>query len=511
MDEFNGGFSDPSYWTIDNQLGFSFSPSSMLISQSSAKSVPYVRSNKNIISPNDSVVELGFKYDSVGGFGDGFALTDVNPPLNTVMTYPSEFTKYTIFYVWQNSLDPYLHIATSLCPLNQVGCTPNTIRVIYKTNSIDLNYHKVRFTRSNNSYSVTLDDNIIFNSSETSRIATNIWFGHPETTITSGTWSSQNVDYLHIYAEKIFPYFSQTDPRWKDEVYDNASKWAGIDKYGIGRWGCALTSAAMVLQENGVKALDGSELDPSKLNSWLKSQPDGYVGLGYLNWLAVSRYVKLSFDAGHSPTKLEFVRTSSPTFPSILGLPGHFVVVHGEDGDNWLINDPAKSSVTSIPKNTALSSVNTFVPSMTDLSYMMFGTTPEINVRLSKERNKDIKINWQNEQLIDPDSGVQGPVNKVGLISKPNNGEYELRVTNTSDKPANFDIYLYDKQGNPYIKKMTIAKKANIKFEIKFNKDKLSKMKIEHEKKYKYLWNNRKRWYEKIWDELDRWEERGRD
>jgi hypothetical protein len=185
--------------------------------------------------------------------------------------------------------------------------------------------------------------------------------------------------------------------------------------------------------------------------------------------------------------------------------------VHGEDGSNWLVNDPSSPTVTMIPKTTALKSVNTFVPSMTDLSYMMFSTTPTLKVKISKEHGRDQNIEWEDEQISDPTSGDKGPINKVGLISKPKSGEYELKVTNTSDEPAKFDVYLYDKLGNPYVKKMILSKKSNVKFEIKYSKDKLSKIQIHHEKRYRFEWNNKKKWFDKIWDEHDRWEERSED
>jgi hypothetical protein len=130
-----------------------------------------------------------------------------------------------------------------------------------------------------------------------------------------------------------FPYLSQKDSAWAGEEYDSASTWAGAARSGIGRWGCAITSVAMILQKNGVNALDGTSVDPSKLNTWLISQTDGYIGPGLLNWLAVTRYVKASYDAGNASTKLEYSRpsaTSTPVLPTILGLPGHFVVAHDE-------------------------------------------------------------------------------------------------------------------------------------------------------------------------------------
>lgn len=515
-EEFNGSLSNASLWNSNSAPSSVFSQNSLTLSSSSTR-FPYYETSTNIFD-DQSIHEVRFRFPSAGiNWGNGIAFTDHVPSPNFYLGSPQDYINNAVFYVWHDSSPSTynLHIVSLVCPKDAPNCPPE-MRFVYKSTAPDINWHKLKVVpnTSDSSYDLYLDDALIFESAPTSRRINRAWIGHPSILTTPGVWSTLEIDYLKdfpVLTQYIFPYFSQNDPKWESEEYDNASKWAGIDKYGIGRWGCALTSATMVLEKNGVKELDGTDLDPSKLNAWLKSQPDGYVGLGYLNWVAITRFAKLSFEAGYSPTKLEYLRTNTPTFPSILGLPGHFVVVHGDDGSNWLVNDPASPTVTTIPKTTALNSVNTLVPSMTDLSYMMFSTTPAVNVKLSKSKNKEQKIDWEEEQLSDPESGDKAPVNKIGLVSKPNTGEYELKVINTSNMPERFDVYLYDKHGQPYVKKMNLGKKSSIKFEIKYNKDTISKMKIEHEKKYKFLWNIHKRWYEKIWDEIDRWEERLKD
>lgn len=507
-DTFLNSSSLDNYTIYPNGGNVSISNNQMVITPGSPNTYPYIVLKPSTYTLPIFNAEVIFKYGTITGFGAGIVFDNKIPNNDT---FP-DVGNTALAWVWNWGAQPLLNYGVSLSNYSPV---PN-----------NLSTHKLSINRSNDIYLYKLDsdDAKVVNRND----VTNIWFGNPETTNTGGigNWPVIYIESVKVNTSSTpsptptptptqtptpspsFPYFSQNDPRWKDEVYDTANKWAGIDKYGIGRWGCALTSAAMVLQKNGVKALDGTDLDPSKLNTWLKSQPDGYVGLGYLNWLAVTRYVRLSYESGHSPTKLEFSRTGTPTFPSIIGLPGHFVVVHGEDGSNWLVNDPSSPTVTKISKTTALKSVNTFVPSMTDLSYMMFTTTSEVNVKINKEHSKEIKIDWQEEQIIDPQSDDEGPMNKIGIIPKPKNGEYELLVTNPSETPKNFDIYLYDKQGQPYIKKLSLGKKSSIKFEVQYNKDRSNKIKIEHHRRYRYIWNSMKKWFDKIWDEFDKWEER---
>jgi hypothetical protein len=508
-DQFNSNSLDSSIWSIYNENNNSILSGGYLnVSIVDFYRAMYIQSVNPLPTDEKLKFEISFKYNSFS-FGSGIAITDTLPHVRQLNNHP-DLSDWTIF-LWPTGPDSFKVFSVD-CPATGT-CLPSD-NPLFSVSGIDAYlWHKLVVIYDGTKYIVKFDDLEAKSTIPTSRKPKYLWFGNPM--ITQGTsFSTFSVDYVRVSTYEpapTFPYLSQLDSRWKNEEYDSASKWAGIDKYGIGRWGCALTSAAMVLQKNGVKALDGTDIDPSKLNAWLKSQPDGYVGLGYLNWVAITRYVRLSYDARHSPTKLEFTRTGAVTFPSIIGLPGHFVVVHGEDGSNWLVNDPASNTITTLPKSTALSSVNTFVPSMTDLSYMMFSTSPAVNVKIMKEHKKDLQIDWKDEQITDPTTGDKGPINKIGLVPKPNTDEYELKVTNSSDKPEIFEIYLYDKQGNPYIKKMTLGKKSNIKFEIKYNKDNLNKMKIEHEKKYRYEWNNKKKWLEKIWDEHDRWEERSKD
>ncbi len=81
-------------------------------------------------------------------------------------------------------------------------------------------------------------------------------------------------------------YISQSDPLWASDIYDLANKWS-VYPY-ISRWGCALTSASMILNYHGFNT------NPKNLNEWLKSQPDGYLTNGLLNWLAISRFSNLN-------------------------------------------------------------------------------------------------------------------------------------------------------------------------------------------------------------------------
>ncbi len=139
------------------------------------------------------------------------------------------------------------------------------------------------------------------------------------------------------------PNIKQYTEPWASQIYDTAPRWSQDPT--IKRWGCALTSAVMVLNYYN------HTIDPGNLNSWLNTQPDGYIRNGLLNWLAISRYTKLH-DSSTSPT-LEYKRlTGNQTTltneilqnqPPILQEPGHFVVAKNQLPTSFGINDPAYS------------------------------------------------------------------------------------------------------------------------------------------------------------------------
>jgi hypothetical protein len=281
--------------------------------------------------------------------------------------------------------------------------------------------------------------------------------------ITGGvTFSNFYVDNVSISDFTIppptFPYLSQEDPLWASLEYDSASAWAGIDKSGIERWGCALTSAAMMLQEYGVKDLSGNEMKPDFLNTWLKGQSDGYIGPGYVNWLAIARYAKGKATDGKS---LEFTRSYDPSameLPAILGLPGHFVVAHGEDATTWKINDPADETKTTLAKTTAIRSINRFTLSSTDLSYMLFSVNSGVSATLYRESGEEVDIDWSDEYLSDDVEGTASSTVQVGMLAKPPSGKYRLEVTRPNDQDSDVKIYLYDKLGSttPQILPLTL-------------------------------------------------------
>ena len=489
---FSGSLDYPDIWTVGNSTGLSYSSNSLIFS-SNSNTFPYLETNKPVFTLTGPI-DVRFRFISAGAnWGDGIAFTDNVPGYGYYLGTESAYINNSIFYVWHDKSPSSfnLHVVATICPSIEPLCIPS-MRVIYRTLSSDLDWHNLRavYNEVNSTYNLYLDNILIFESAPTLRKITQMWIGHPSILGASGNWSTLEIDSVTgLNVQSIFPYFSQKDELWGDIEYDSASKWAGLDKSGIDRWGCALTSSAMILQEYGVKALDGTKVNPDKLNTWLKSQPDGYIGSGFLNWLAITRYAKMSYEAGYAETKLEFSRSydkSNVSLPSILGIPGHFVVAHDEDLINWKINDPAVESKKTLLKTTEIKSINRFIPSETDLSYMLFVFNNDVAVTMKDPSGSNININWTEEYLSDDISGDHGSSTFTSFVPKPVDGLYILEAINHSALARIVDTYIYDKDGNVAKDDLLIPPLTTATFTIQYSSapNAMSPISLDHASTY---------------------------
>ena len=124
-------------------------------------------------------------------------------------------------------------------------------------------------------------------------------------------------------------YFSQTDPRWKNETI-------GYSHSTVGRYGCALTSVAMIMKYYG-NQIDPGQLAKYRIYSWdLISWPK-YIGnislvsstyRGNINWARINRELR----NGHPViVRISAIGTGS----------GHYVVIHHHlNNGHYVIHDP---------------------------------------------------------------------------------------------------------------------------------------------------------------------------
>ncbi|MCL4353220.1 chitobiase/beta-hexosaminidase C-terminal domain-containing protein [Patescibacteria group bacterium] len=304
----------------------------------------------------------------------------------------------------------------------------------------------------------------------------------------SETWFD-NVVVTAIEPPLNVPLLKQTDPIWGGKEYDTASSWVNAPNITIGDWGCALTSTVMVLNYYGINKLtDGTGLDPGSLNTWLKSQPDGYIGSGFLNWLAISRlsYLAKPQNPAFSHDGLEYrkVNTEDKTQlttditnqqPDILEEPGHFIVAKGIDGDTFDINDPYYDRTLLNDYGNTFSSLGRYIASDTNLSYIMLTVDPNVQLLLtdpsSKESGNDTTATFSQipnasyyvqSGIVNPINGDTSPPSRIFLLPTPEDGSYSISIATASATPQNFalKIYEYNTLGEPTISSFSaVAKK----------------------------------------------------
>ncbi|MBU0998069.1 C39 family peptidase [Patescibacteria group bacterium] len=252
------------------------------------------------------------------------------------------------------------------------------------------------------------------------------------------------------------PNVKQYDPSWKNEIYDHANIWA-TEKSSIERWGCALTAASMVLQYYN------HYISPKELNNWLKSQKDGYLINGNLNWIAISRYTKINslLKDNLSILELQFLNNDHEILnneilaqpkgrPAILKIPNHFVVAKGISNNDYYINDPGseKDKLSEITHNYL--SLIKFSPSFTDLSYIMLVYDEDLKLSIkdpnnNKLSNKHFSIEKPPFDNIDQNYSLNKNIG-IFYLPKPQNGNYKIDASKKGI--YTIESYMYNNQGD---------------------------------------------------------------
>lgn len=260
------------------------------------------------------------------------------------------------------------------------------------------------------------------------------------------------------------PLLKQYDLPWGSKVYDSADKWT-IDNPYIANWGCALTSADMVLRYYNIDTMpDGTALTPDVINTWLLKQKDGYVGNGWLNWLAISRLSRYAAESGRNSNfaydALEFTRINtadSTTLladlqnnqPDILEEPGHFIVAKGHSGNDYTINDPYYDRATLQAYGNSFLTLNRFTPSHTDLSYILLTTDPSVSLMVKNNTGQIIAQSYIQQPIQDPYNPSHTNGEETFLyFQKPASGNYTITASSNSQKVYSLQEFLYDASGN---------------------------------------------------------------
>jgi len=158
------------------------------------------------------------------------------------------------------------------------------------------------------------------------------------------------------------PLFKQSNSSWGDDHYGGSIDKDWIDPYRGGvalvkDWGCALTSAAMVVAYHELQQKGSITVTPGDLNDWLRRN-GGYLG-GIIQWDRVPGYAESKgitlYHLGRKFQTNDGIINNSLCirWPMILHTEAspygsHFVVATGQTGNEWSINDPGGHNLTKL-------------------------------------------------------------------------------------------------------------------------------------------------------------------
>jgi len=258
------------------------------------------------------------------------------------------------------------------------------------------------------------------------------------------------------------PLLKQTDSAWGNLTYDSANIWSPSNPT-IGRWGCALTSAAMVFHYHGItKMPDGSPLTPSSLNTWLTNRPQGYGSGGYLNFAELSKlskiakfqndsfdYDSLEFVFHEGQNNLTLKADLEADRPVILKVPGHFIVAKGITDTSFNINDPFYNKFSLSEYGNSYLGMRRFIPANSDLSYIIISTQNDVEASLEDSAGNPVGIQTIETPILDPVTGIpSGEPVKLIYFAKPSTGEYELKVSSSSPESYEIEVLTYNEEGD---------------------------------------------------------------
>lgn len=279
-------------------------------------------------------------------------------------------------------------------------------------------------------------------------------------------FSNIQVNDLGLTHSTTTPLLKQNDPQWGHLEYDHASVWS-TEKPTIARWGCALTSAIMVMQSYGITQLpSGAALLPGNVNEWLLTQPDGYFGEGHLNWRALTR-LALESHAAFGSTKLEFTyerptnklpwltETLALGKPIILDMDGHFVVTHeaGKGENDFSIHDPLFPITKLKEYHNTYVSARLFTPSQTDLSAITVIAPLEASVQFLHSDGSDLPA---TKFLLPPLEKNGHTSQQLYDLAKPPHENITIEVKTTSSNTLPLTIFSYSQLGAVIKKEVSV-------------------------------------------------------
>lgn len=306
------------------------------------------------------------------------------------------------------------------------------------------------------------------------------------------------------------PYFSQKDPIWEDDEYDNAHVWTENPNYiSMESYGCAVTSAAMVLRYYNVYKTPGNpetgllpkELTPGTLNEWLKDAEDADFRNGVTNFQSIADMTIKSHELDPTMPKLEYsqgftiadidqeLNSNRPAILKLEYLPSesdmHFVVATASANTTYGIHDPYyEERVTLSPHYDTVLRVDKYQVTNSDFSYLIFAIDEVVDLELLNNFNESVgQVQLEKpifDQVQQSSSGAE--TLKVLYYKYPPPGEYTLKISAPDNQSYQLDTYVYDQKGNKELQTFTgtVGPSDTDNFQLSFDKENVENSEIAH-------------------------------
>ena len=316
-------------------------------------------------------------------------------------------------------------------------------------------------------------------------------------------------------------YFSQNDLPWGPTEYDHANL-LGFEDPTMDRWGCLVTSAAMVLNYHDMTEFpDGSAIDPGSLNEWLKENNGYQTGVDDYGkpfskfvWSSIPRLTKQLFQAEKATYKLVHNRPgqgqdgkailendlSNEKLPGILGVSNietdmHFVVAKGKTSDSYSINDPEWNypDLKSFDNNDFFQ-FDRYLKSNTNFSYIEMSISEGVEIAVvdpdGKKTGKQV-IDGIVQTFDEIPNAVYGHQNAISnpnvsgekesfgfgfnefLLPEPTGGQYTIILSSLENQTYTLNIAALEADGDDKNFQMTgiIGPGANDEFNLAYFQD----------------------------------------
>lgn len=325
------------------------------------------------------------------------------------------------------------------------------------------------------------------------------------------------------------PYYSQNNGvigggPWGDEEYDHAQS-IGLSPITMDSWGCAVTSAAMVLNYHGMTELeDDTPIDPGSLNDWLKNNNGYSTGGSGVNayssivWPTIGELTQRLFDAGKAKYKLTAIAFSAhdkltedlvirEIAGEMVGAPpivkvtkasitdSHYVVPKGFTDTSIAVNDPEWNylDLTNFDNND-YTDLHRYIPSETDLSYLYFVVNPNVELLITDSQGRKSGKIVENgntasyseipeavyvyESPISNPDDDGNPINlgtgaNIFSLPKPSEGEYHIALSSGENTNYTLNVHTFEEDGSQTHHKIEefVGPGASDEFDLNYSQD----------------------------------------